>query len=190
MSAVARVTSLHTSPIFLQRIEEEESALRILQNGLRDWCEEKQGTAEYSSRVEAKEKILHCYDSKSPELSLVGLYLTSIPKEIGSLQFLRSIDLEINLLTSLPYEIYNLDLLRFLNLSENQLQHLPEGIHKLTNLKELNLDRNPIATLPMEIFQLEDCSIRVTDCPNLPSWVLARDSQEQSQQFTESPPIR
>ena len=176
MSAVTYLHSPHTPPISPNRFGEELD-IRAFQTGLRTWCQEKEGTPEYASRLEAAELIEDCYRSQSTVLSLVGLYLTSIPKEIGVLQSLRSIDLEVNLLTSLPYEIYNLNRLIFLNLSENRLEFLPEGIHKLENLKELFLNNNPLTFLPMEIFWMQDCTIRVTGCP-LPPEILECYSQE------------
>ena len=189
MSAVTYWPSPHTPPHPPDRFGEELD-IRAFQTGLQTWCQEKEGTPEYASRREAADLIENCYHSQSTVLSLVGLYLTSIPKEIGVLQSLRSIDLEGNLLTSLPYEIYNLNRLIFLNLSENQLEYLTEGVHKLENLKELILNNNPLTSLPMEIFWMQDCKIRVTGCP-LPPEILECYSQESPKDhYSSSSPIR
>jgi Leucine-rich repeat (LRR) protein len=78
----------------------------------------------------------------------------SLPKEIGQLTNLTSLDLCDNNLTILPKEIGQLTNLTSLNLWHNELTILPKDIGQLTNLTSLYLNSNKLTSLPKEIVQL------------------------------------
>jgi len=82
--------------------------------------------------------------------------LTTLPKEIGNLKNLWSLDLQFNLLTTLPPEIGNLKNLEWLDLQFNLLTTLPAEIGNLKNLRWLYLNENHLTTLPPEIGKLKN----------------------------------
>jgi len=79
-----------------------------------------------------------------------------IPKEIGNLKNLVSLNLHLSKLTSLPLEVWKLKNLISLNLSYNRLTSLPPEIGSLENLAYLNLSRNALTRLPKEISSLKN----------------------------------
>jgi len=87
-------------------------------------------------------------------LDLYGYLLTVLPKEIGNLKSLTSLNLGLNQLTTLPKEIGNLINLTSLVLSENELTELPKEIGNLTSLASLDLGYNQLTILPKEIGNL------------------------------------
>eukprot|EP01117_Protostelium_nocturnum_P019334 TRINITY_DN8361_c0_g1_i1.p1 TRINITY_DN8361_c0_g1~~TRINITY_DN8361_c0_g1_i1.p1 ORF type:complete len:377 (-),score=134.27 TRINITY_DN8361_c0_g1_i1:27-1157(-) len=105
-----------------------------------------------------KEEIERAKEAKIHHLDFSGKKITSIPKEIGELNWMTRLDLSRNNLKSLPVEIYSLVELRELNLSGNQLTSLPEELGNLTKLKTLNLEHNQITSLPESIGKLEKLS--------------------------------
>eukprot|EP01117_Protostelium_nocturnum_P019335 TRINITY_DN8361_c0_g1_i2.p1 TRINITY_DN8361_c0_g1~~TRINITY_DN8361_c0_g1_i2.p1 ORF type:complete len:311 (-),score=115.80 TRINITY_DN8361_c0_g1_i2:27-959(-) len=86
-----------------------------------------------------KEEIERAKEAKIHHLDFSGKKITSIPKEIGELNWMTRLDLSRNNLKSLPVEIYSLVELRELNLSGNQLTSLPEELGNLTNNSSLKL---------------------------------------------------
>ncbi len=88
------------------------------------------------------------------ELELSGLFLKTLPPEIGRLTGLHTLYLQHNKLTSLPREIGSLTALQTLNLSYNQLTSLPPEIDRLTTLQELYLSNNHLTSFPPEIGSL------------------------------------
>ena len=83
-----------------------------------------------------------------------GLGLKDIPKEIGQLTNLTSLNIKNNELTALPESIGQLVNLTSIYASDNQLEALPESISQLTKLKFLNISCNRLETLPESIGQL------------------------------------
>jgi hypothetical protein len=77
-----------------------------------------------------------------------------IPKEIGLLTKLRTLDLFNNKIRVIPKEIGNLIYLQKLYLCNNKIKIIPDAIGKLTNLLDLNLVNNKIKIVPEEIGQL------------------------------------
>lgn len=126
---------------------------------LQNWREEKRNTSEYASRLEAERVIKNCYDSRSEELFLNELGLTSIPSAIGFLKSLRLINLENNHLTYLPSQIFDLENLKVLKLYHNNLHSLPDEISSLKKLEELDLEHNQLTSLPCEIYNLQHLKI-------------------------------
>ena len=103
---------------------------------------------------EAKERILACFDSKYPCLSLSCLGLITLPESIGNLTALTYLKLSYNKLTTLPESIGNLTALEWLELYCNQLTTLPESIGSLTALEKLLLNRNQLTRLQESIGKL------------------------------------
>ena len=103
---------------------------------------------------EALDRIEKAYKQKSTGLDLSRLGLTQLPKTIGKLTQLTSLNLFSNQLKTLPEEIDKLTQLTFLNLSSNLLRILPEEIVKLTQLTKLYLWSNHLITLPQELGNL------------------------------------
>ena len=85
--------------------------------------------------------------------SLTVLWLKSckieeLDKSIGSLNQLRDLNLEDNMITELPSHFCRCRKIEHLNLSRNRLFELPEKIGQLTGLKELLCDVNRLDLLP------------------------------------------
>jgi hypothetical protein len=93
-------------------------------------------------------------------LNLAGNRLTSLPESIGRLTNLEILSLGDNNLTRLPQSIGNLTKLEKINLCYNNLTQLPESIGNLTKLKKLWLDGNPnLHVLPRRILELKKCYV-------------------------------
>jgi hypothetical protein len=74
-----------------------------------------------------------------------------------------------NKLTSLPRELFSLDNITVLSLRNNTLTTLPPAIGQLKNLKELNIAQNSIRYLPWEMMDLIHCQgphRQITTRPN------------------------
>jgi antitoxin component YwqK of YwqJK toxin-antitoxin module len=90
------------------------------------------------------------------ELVLEHNRLTTLPREIGALVYLRKLELGHNPIGSLPPELARLTELRSLHLQECELEALPEGLCALTGLETLNLGGNQLTTLPPEFGALTE----------------------------------
>jgi len=121
------------------------------------------------------------------DLFLDGNHLTSLPPEIGELEFitrisarnnriaalpveighlhqLKELYLDYNQLTRIPEEIGQLRDLRFLTLSNNYLTELPAAIGDLINLRELDVSNNmALLTLPVEMERLRNLELLIVD---------------------------
>ena len=98
-----------------------------------------------------------CYNiEETTDLYLEGLFLGSIPPEIGQLVNLTSLGLINNQLTGeIPSEIGNLTNLEYLTLSNNQLSGgIPSSIGNLSKLFGLDLENNYITSLPESFVNL------------------------------------
>ena len=91
---------------------------------------------------------------ESKEVILNYKNLTALPKSIGNLTNLETLDLANNKLTALPDSIGNLTNLKILKLDMNDLKSLPESIGNLTNLETLDLYMNKLTELPDSIGNL------------------------------------
>jgi len=123
--------------------------------------------AEQKSEDIALRRINEAARNGAIELDLSGLYLTTLPIEIGQLRSLERLDLSYrdqggldhrigdyrkrNRLKNIPREIRFLTNLKHLNLSANELSELPSEIKELQNLQTLDLRGNKITKLPTEI---------------------------------------
>ena len=96
----------------------------------------------------------------------LGLYeqgLSSLPECVSSIQNLRVLYLDNNVLISLPESISSLHDLEWFSLSRNQLTSLPEGISALKNLQKLFLNNNSLSFLPKDFSSLESLKILYLD---------------------------
>lgn len=94
-------------------------------------------------------------DGNVIDLILFCEQLKELPKEIGLLTSLTSLDLEGNNLQELPKEIILLTNLRCLILSNNEFKEIPKEIEQLLQLRELYLDKNHFREFPEKIGRLE-----------------------------------
>lgn len=104
-----------------------------------------------SAYREASAKIEEAGESKSQNLRLEFLGLTSLPPEIGELKDLRHLSLYCNRLETLPPEIGRLEKLVTLDLGHNKLTSLPPEIGRIRRLFHLDAKHNSISSLPPEI---------------------------------------
>jgi Leucine-rich repeat (LRR) protein len=81
------------------------------------------------------------------DFSFPGNNLTELPREIGQLQKLQTLNLRDSQITELPPEIAQLQNLKTLDLRDNQITELPPEIAELQNLREVSLTDNPIQDL-------------------------------------------
>ncbi|XP_073665829.1 leucine-rich repeat and death domain-containing protein 1 isoform X2 [Tursiops truncatus] len=86
--------------------------------------------------------------------------IREMPRNIGELRGLVSLNAYNNQIRYLPPSFLSLNALQQLNLSGNNLTALPSGIYKLFSLKEINFDDNPLLRPPVEICKEKQlCSI-------------------------------
>ena len=90
------------------------------EQGLDNWCDEKKGQPEYYKRLLAAKRIKNCYHNKSDSLNLKNLGLTTLPREIGNLTALTSLDLWSNQLSTYPPSLLELSSGCTLDLSSNR----------------------------------------------------------------------
>jgi len=96
----------------------------------------------------ARARVEDALRSGTYELNLSRLGLTRLPKELGDLQHLTSLNLAANRLRTLPDVLRRLSQLRFLFLNHNEIASLPEWIGELRFLTRIDLDWNRLTDLP------------------------------------------
>jgi internalin A len=87
-------------------------------------------------------------------LDLRGRGLTELPREVGDLSDIVSVDLSNNRLVTLPPEFGCLRTVRSLELGQNQLRALPPVVIDLPHLEVLVVDDNGLISLPSAIGRL------------------------------------
>lgn len=105
------------------------------------------------------------------ELDFSRLELDKLPKCIGALASLQSLNVEGNQLAELPDCLGELSALQSLNASNNQLEKLPDVLGKLPALQSLNVENNQLAELPDslgELFALQFLNVRNNLLEKLP----------------------
>lgn len=85
-----------------------------------------------------------------------GKSLANIPKEIGKLTELTSLELGFNGISRIPPEIGNLTKLTFLNLQDNYYTTVPSELGKLKNLIILDLSHGQLESIPAQIGDLSN----------------------------------
>jgi len=98
--------------------------------------------------------IFNIYYQKAIFLS--GNQLKELPKEIGELKNLTSINLSRNQLKELPKEIGGFKNLTSIDFSGNQLKELPKEIGEFKNLTSIDFSGNQLKELPKEIGELKN----------------------------------
>jgi Leucine-rich repeat (LRR) protein len=88
------------------------------------------------------------------KLSLSNRGITSLPPDIGKLNFLQSLDLSYNSIRTLPVEFLKLINLKSLYINHNELVELPKDIGTLKSLSIFDLSNNQLKTLPASIGSL------------------------------------
>ena len=98
-------------------------------------------------------------------------WFNRLPAEIGELQSLQELQLNMTQISTLPPEIAKLKNLRSLHINDCEFTTLPKEIGRLANLEELLLPRNPLKKLPDEMVQLRQLcklDLRETQLSGLP----------------------
>lgn len=105
--------------------------------------------------TELKEYILKAVENGNQSINLSKKGIIELPKEIGLLKNLGTLDLSGNNITRLPKEIGNLLNLRDLNLKDNELFDLPDAIGNLENLDSIHLNSNLFREFPRQLYDLK-----------------------------------
>lgn len=159
-----------------QLIEERTHFVLELERSLIDWVNE---VPEEGYRKRAAKAIKEAIRLKSETLSLYGLRLSSLPKIIGTMTYLKELNVAANKLQevpeflgnllglqklvvyanhihSLPLSLGSLTALTHFDLSRNKVQVLPDFIGNFAALKELNLGENKLESLPETLGNLRE----------------------------------
>jgi internalin A len=128
---------------------------------------------------EAERKIDAAQRAKAKDLDLSGrsdetLTLPGLPKSLGQLTHLQSLNLSGNKLTTLPEWLTQLTQLRSLNISGNQLVTVPDWLTQLPHLQSLNLSGNKLTTLPewlAQLTRLQALDLASNQLTVLPEWL-------------------
>ena len=122
----------------------------------------------------AEQKIEEALQSGATELDLSHRWdakdsekLTELPKSLGQLTQLQSLDLANNQLTVLPEWVGQLIQLDELSLAYNRLKALPQSMRRLKALTILDLDGNELVELPEWIGKLSKLTILAITGMNL-----------------------
>lgn len=113
-------------------------------------------------------------------LNLSSNFISEIPAEIGKLANLTQFSMYGNGLTSLPSAIGQLIQLQTLGVSANALRSLPPEIGQLTNLVDLFIGGNELDTLPKEFSLLNITSLELLEnnFATVPSFVFRMPNLE------------
>jgi Leucine-rich repeat (LRR) protein len=131
----------------------------LIKYELNEWIKEATTITERNNRKKAVPLIYDAYCKKRTSLDLTDFSLTSLPKIIGRLIYLRKLNISNNKLTELPDTFGNLEKLEDLECSRNKLTALPSDISKLTHLKKLNLSSNAFSEFPEIICKLKELEV-------------------------------
>jgi Leucine-rich repeat (LRR) protein len=82
--------------------------------------------------------------------------LKALPKEIGKLKNLKVLNISNTKIVSLPDEIGDLENLEFLDMHSNDISNIPESICNLAKLKALDIGHTKLESLPMDIGNLTE----------------------------------
>uniref|UniRef100_A0A7S2WB26 Leucine-rich repeat protein n=1 Tax=Mucochytrium quahogii TaxID=96639 RepID=A0A7S2WB26_9STRA len=113
--------------------------------------------------------------AKTGMLGLADAKLVQVPQQVYSIQKLRNLDLQNNMLTTISPGICNLKMLKSLNLTNNRIEHLPEGMGVLTNLQNLKLGHNSLSTLPTLPKSIKTLSLSENKFETLPESIKSID---------------
>lgn len=91
---------------------------------------------------------LDFYINSIKQYSYKPSLISTIPESIGSLIYLKKLNLSKNGLESIPYSLKKLIWLQELDLSYNNLQEFPKMLTSINSLEKLNLKHNKIQRIP------------------------------------------
>jgi len=80
--------------------------------------------------------------------------ISKLPEEIGNLELLEDLSVELNELEDLPDSIGRLQNLKRLNLSRNKFKNVPSVIETLPKLEWFNISQNEITNVSPNLFQM------------------------------------
>ena len=125
----------------------------VIENALHQWATEV--PAEAYNRANAEQLILIALRAgNATDLDLHGLNLSSLPKCLGQLITLQSLNLQGNALTAVPQEIRSLRALTNLNLSGNQIREIPDWVPELVVLTTLDFSKNLLTAVPPTVLAM------------------------------------
>jgi hypothetical protein len=91
--------------------------------------------------------------------------IEELPREIGSLQQLETLDIRDSYIKELPKEMWSLQQLKTLYMTGTRIIQLPKAIGKLRNLEHLLMGRTEVAKIPREIGVLKELkSLKLDNC--------------------------
>jgi hypothetical protein len=111
-------------------------------------------SSNYQNRVIAAKRIKKALQDNSQVLDLSFLRLETLPKCIGKLRMLKTLQVNNNSLKQLPDSICQLTRLQYLILDNNHMTSLPENIGDLSALWVLSVPHNRLLSLPESIGKL------------------------------------
>ena len=98
-------------------------------------------------------------------LDLSNNKLTSLPREISSLNGLRTLILDSNNLSKLPIDLKHCESLKTLSVRNNQLASLNKSLSELTNLESLDVFNNKLRAIPDDLVKLTKVRIHANRNP-------------------------
>jgi Leucine-rich repeat (LRR) protein len=129
---------------------------------------------------EVERKIEEARRSGAQHLDLSRAYkhsdaiLDGLPRSLGQLTQLRSLNLAGNRLRTLPGWIESLNQLRTLVISDNSLETLPSSFERFTQLRSLDISWNRMTEVPAPVrafSQLESLSLDHNKLGSVPEWL-------------------
>ena len=97
----------------------------------------------------------HPLDPRSKRVQLEHNELSTLPKTIGTLEFMYKLDVSHNRLEALPRSIGHCTRLRILNVDHNYLDDIPKEMGSCFFLEELNAEHNSLVTVPASLGGLQ-----------------------------------
>ncbi|MEN9445448.1 MAG: hypothetical protein RIS47_2339 [Bacteroidota bacterium] len=130
-----------------------------------------------ATRYETLEKALLTPDSVT-RLILWNQTFSQIPKGIGQLQMLNSLEISHTPITELSEELANIEVLQNLYLNQNKLSVFPKILAKLKHLKRLNISENTFTdyTGLSQLDSLQEIRLTRMDLDTIPNeiWKLTQ----------------
>jgi Leucine-rich repeat (LRR) protein len=148
---------------------------------------EELNTIDFSLHNLNKNKDIYTYLSKLKHLKhlvLDNCYLENLPKEIGLLENLESLDLSRNKLTTIPKSLCHLKRLRKLSLNDNLISDSEISLEALPNLNTLDLGRNQLGkferwnTFLVKNNSLKELGLEYNNLTNVPKQITNLNSLE------------
>ena len=123
----------------------------------------------------------HPLDPRSKRVQLEHNELSTLPKTIGTLEFMWKLDVSHNRLEALPRTIGKCTRLRILNVDHNYLEDVPKELGQCFFLEEINAEHNSLVTVPASLGslqQLRELKLKHNRLENLPVEIGGLDTLE------------